>query len=91
MKSLSEQDVARIDRALDRAGVARRCSACGSDDVGTATQLHSVFDPGHVEGLRGPAAMRVCRRCGHVAHHLIVALTLPVYDLDYLLHEWGKG
>ena len=83
MAHLSEQDVARINAALDAAKASRKCASCGSRDVPLNPEMLALPTAQH--GMRagavptGKAQMcvaRVCKRCGYTMLYSVVALGL---------------
>lgn len=83
MAHLSDQDVARINAALDAAKASRKCLACGARDVPLNPEMLALqtAQHGRTAGAvpTGQAQMcvaRVCKRCGHTMLYSVVALNL---------------
>jgi hypothetical protein len=85
--NLSPQDIERVERALAAAKVKRKCLACGSTDVqtdndmvGLAAGRHAATVGAEPTGSVMMCVARICRRCGYVMLHSVVAL-----DLDSMM------
>ena len=81
--ALSEQDVARINAALDPAKASRMCLSCGSRDIPLNPEMLGLPAAQHGQKVgavpTGKVQMcvaRVCQRCGHTMLYSVVALNL---------------
>ena len=80
---LSEQDVERINAALDAAKASRKCLACGSRDMPLNGEMLALPTAQHGQrsgsvptGQVQMCVARVCKRCGYTMLYSVVALGL---------------
>ena len=85
--ALSEQDMARINAALDEGKASRKCLSCGSRDIplnpemlGLPTAQHGQKVGAVATGKGQMCVARVCKRCGYTMLYSVVAL-----DLDSMM------
>ena len=81
--SLSEQDLARINAALNAGKASRKCLSCGSSDIplnpemlGLPTAQHGQKAGAVPTGRVQMCVARVCKRCGCTMLYSVVALGL---------------
>ena len=79
----SDQDVGRINAALDAVKASRKCLSCGSRDIplnpemlGVPTAQHGQKVGAVPTGKVQMCVARVCKRCGYTMLYSVVALGL---------------